>query len=213
MLSTHIETEIAELATRYGEPVHTIAQLNGQPISPLTKTDRIGEVCMVIRRPNGKLITAIKTFYPPNGFRLLTGGIDHGETVEAALLRETFEETGLEVIVRQFLTVVEYHTSWDVDTGAIDAPKQRYSATRATPFITCAFLLDEIGGILAPQDTKERLGEFREIAIEELPAMADTLDHIANGQSEEIAGSWRDWGAFRAIIHRVVYDALVKHTS
>ncbi|MEM8531264.1 MAG: NUDIX hydrolase [Chloroflexota bacterium] len=212
MLPTHIETEIAELATRYGEPLRNVAQLGGQPISPVTKTDRIGEVCMVVRRPNGKLITAIKTFYPPNGFRLLTGGIDHGEAIEAALLRETFEETGLEVVVRQFLAVVVYHTSWDVDADSIDDSKQRYSATRATPFITCAFLLDEMGGILAPQDEKERLGEFREIAVDELPAMAATLDHIANGQSEEIDGSWRDWGAFRAIIHRVVYDALVKHT-
>ena len=212
MLLTHIETEIAELIARYGEPLRTAAQLGGKPISPVTKTDRVGEVCMVVRRPNGKLITATKTFYPTNGFRLLTGGIDHGETIEAALLRETFEETGLEVVVRQFLAIVEYHPSWDVDADSIDASKQRYSTTRATPFITCAFLLDEIGGILAPQDEKERLGEFREIAIEELPTMADTLSHIVNGQSEEIDGSWRDWGAFRAIIHRVVYDALVKRT-
>ncbi|NOK64216.1 MAG: NUDIX hydrolase [Chloroflexi bacterium AL-W] len=212
MLPTHIETEIAELATRYGEPLRTVAQLGGQPISPITKNDRIGEVCMVVRRPNGKLITATKTFYPPNGFRLLTGGIDHGETIEAALLRETFEETGLAIVVRQFLAIVAYHTAWDVDADSIDDSKKRHSATRATPFTTYAFLLDEIGGTLAPQDEKERLGEFREVAIEELPAMANTLDHIVDGQSEEIAGSWRDWGAFRAIIHRVVYDALVKHT-
>lgn len=212
MLPTYIETEIAELATRYGEPMRTVAQLGGQPISPVTKTDRIGEVCMVVRRPNGKLITATKTFYPPNGFRLLTGGIDHGEAIEAALLRETFEETGLAIVVRQFLAIVAYHTAWDVATNSSDAPKQHRKAARSTPFTTYAFLLDEIGGTLAPQDEKERLGEFREVAIEELPAMANTLDHIVDGQSEEIAGSWRDWGAFRAIIHRVVYDALVKHT-
>ena len=63
---------------------------------------------MVVRRPNGKLITAKKTFYPPGAFRLLTGGVGHGELIAAALLREVAEETGLDVVVRRFLAVIEY---------------------------------------------------------------------------------------------------------
>src|SRR6185295_19053962 len=108
MLAPEIETEIAELAARYTEPRRVVAKLQGGLFSPLTLPDRYGEVCMVVRRPNGKLITAIKTFYPSGAFRLLTGGVGHGEPIAAALLREVAEETGLEVMVRRFLAVIEY---------------------------------------------------------------------------------------------------------
>src|SRR5262245_61069032 len=108
MLTPEIEAEIAALAVRYGTPRRVDAILTGAPFDPLIMTDRFGEVCMVIRRPSGTLLTAIKTFYPPGAYRLLTGGVGHGEPIEAALLREVEEETGLEVVVRQFLAVIEY---------------------------------------------------------------------------------------------------------
>src|SRR6266487_1360095 len=102
------------LANQLGGKAYVLLQrrvaveLHGEPFDPLILNDRIGEVCMVIRRKNGKLLTAIKTFYPPGAFRLLTGGIAHGESIEAALLREVDEETGLDVIARRFLAVIEY---------------------------------------------------------------------------------------------------------
>jgi len=73
MLAPAIETEIADLAVRYGQPQRVTVELTGAPFSPLILEDRHGEVCMVVRRPNGKLITAIKTFYPAGAFRLLQG--------------------------------------------------------------------------------------------------------------------------------------------
>ena len=150
---------------------------------------------MVVRRPNGKLLVAIKTFYPPGAFRLLTGGICHGEKILDALLRETAEETGLRVAVRRFLAVVTYQY-------------QQAEAQKAAGFITFAFLLDEVGGTLACADPDERLASFREIDVEELPALADFLDSLAAMPSEEIGGRWRDWGRFRAVIHRAVWQAL-----
>ena len=113
MPNPDVETEIAALATRYGTPRRVAVALSGGPFRPISATDRIGEVCMVVRRKNGKLLTAIKTFYPPGAFRLLTGGIGHGESIEAALLRETAEETGLDVAVRRFLAVIEYQLKND----------------------------------------------------------------------------------------------------
>src|SRR5881296_1111961 len=101
MLAAPLEAEIADLSARYGAPRRVAAELTGQLFSPLVLSDRHGEVCMVMRRPNGKLITAIKTFYPPGAFRLLTGGVGHGEPIAAALLREVAEETGLSVVVRR----------------------------------------------------------------------------------------------------------------
>src|SRR5690242_15701485 len=108
MLPPEIEAQIDALAERYGKPRRVAAVLQAYPASPLSMTDRFGEVCMVIRRPSGRLITAVKTFYPAGAYRLLTGGIHHGELVETALLRETQEETGLDVAVRRFLAVIEY---------------------------------------------------------------------------------------------------------
>jgi ADP-ribose pyrophosphatase YjhB (NUDIX family) len=190
---TSIETEIASLAQRYGAPRRVTIELAGMPFDPLTQSDRIGEVCMVVRRPNGRLITARKTFYPRDAFRLLTGGIGHGESIAAALLRETDEETGLDVAVRQFLALIHY--------------RQR-GARELIPFITCAFLLDEVGGVLAPRDPAERIAAFREVTVDELPAMAATLARAPEEHDDEIGGRWRDWGEFRAAVHRVVYAAL-----
>lgn len=190
-MSAEIEAEIAALAAQHGSPRRVVAELVGAPFDPIVMPDRYGEVCMVIRRPNGRLITAIKTFYPPGAFRLLTGGVHHGEQIGDALLREVAEETGLEVAVRQFLAVIEYQL-----------------AGYPRGFATFAFLLDELGGTLAAQDESERIGAFRELAVEELPELAALLDRAPDQVDPQISGSWRDWGRFRAVVHRVVYEAL-----
>lgn len=184
--------EIAALADRYGAPARVAAHLSDAAFDPLTRTDRIGEVCMVIRRPNGRLLTMRKEIYPPGVFRLPTGGIAPDEPVEAALLREVTEETSLEVSIRRFLAVIAYHVP-DTATAA---------------FYTFAFLLDERGGSLAAQDPHERVEAFREIAPEELPSLAARLEQLEPRRDRAIGGDWRAWGAFRAVTHRAVAEAL-----
>lgn len=200
MLDASIVAEVAALAERYGTPRRAAVELEGGSFAPLNSRDRFGEVCMVVRRANGRLLTASKTFYPPGAFRLLTGGIKHGESIEAALLRETWEETGLDVAVRRFLAVIEYR---------LGAPRENRANKDGQPsFVTFAFLLDELGGTLAVQDPDEQLGAFHELAVDDLPAAAHTLAHIGGGVDPEIHGSWSDWGRFRAVVHREVYQAL-----
>lgn len=201
ILSDAAMAEAEELAARFGAPLQWDVQIENDGIfDPLGKSDRYGEVCMVVRRPNGRLLTAIKTFYPPGAYRLLTGGIHHGEKILDALLRETAEETGLSVAVRRFLAVVDYrHPHW--------------KHQNASGFTTFAFLLDEVGGELGCADPGERLEAFREVEVDELPALADFLDSLAATPSEEIGGRWRDWGRFRAVIHRAVWQALRKGAS
>ena len=99
---------------------------------------------MVVRRPNGKVLVAIKTFYPRGAYRLPTGGIHHGERVLDALLRETHEETGLDTAVRRFLATISY--------------RGRSTPNAAPLFHTFAFLLDELGGTLGALDTNEEIG-------------------------------------------------------
>ena len=209
MLGPSIEAEIASLSTRYSPPQRVIAELDSWQFSPLTMQDRYGEVCMVVRRPNGRLITAQKTFYPAGAFRLLTGGIDHGEPIAVALLREVAEETGLDVAVRRFLAVIEYQVRGECEPGgASQIPNPPPPTPNPHSFATFAFLLDEIGGTLQAHDPGEQIEAFRELAVSDLPALAETLEQVPDTRDQEIDGSWRDWGRFRAVAHRVIYAAL-----
>ncbi len=195
-LPQHIQDELAQLAQRFGQPlVRTVDLGQTTQFDPLNRKDRYGEVCMVVRRKNGHLLTMKKTFYPKNAYRLLTGGIKRNESIFDALLRETNEETGLEVETRRFLVATPYTTS---------------STGEQPVFYTFAFLLDETGGTLGVLDEHERVEALREIESEQLPAMADFLEQIDGpSYSRAIGGSWRDWGRFRAAIHRLVWEALL----
>lgn len=200
-LSPEHHAEIAHLAARSGTPRRIMIDLPCTNFSPLIKKDRIGEVCMVVRRPDGRLITARKTFYPPGIYRLPTGGIMPGEPIETALLREVAEETGLEVEIRRFLAVLTYRSlSTDPDCAL------------PCSFHTFAFLLDEVGGVLEVHDEHERIEEFHLLYPHELPAMADTIEQAAQAVSNpldlELDGHWPDWGVFRAAAQRVVFSAL-----
>ncbi|HEY4036343.1 MAG TPA: NUDIX hydrolase [Ktedonobacteraceae bacterium] len=188
-----IQDELRQLARRYGQPLtDTIELASARRFEPLNKTDRYGEVCMVIRRPNGHLLTMTKTTYPPNAYRLPTGGINHVESVIDALLRETQEETGLHVNVERFLAAAAYRI-----------PGQDYPS-----FYTFAFLLDEVGGTLQVIDEEEQIEDFREFPPEALLAVAQNLEQVTANYSKQIDGYWRDWGRFRAIIHRLAWEAL-----
>ena len=168
-----------------------VVELGGGLFDPLDRADgRIGEVCFVIHRPGGRLLTAINTYYPAGAYRLPTGGIKAGESVLEALRRETREETSLETKVGRFLVAVAYRRDG------------------AHAFVTLAFLLDEIGGTLANADPSEQHGAFGETDVAGLEGIARRLETLPEGYDPRIRGSWRDWGRFRAVIHRLVRDAL-----
>ncbi len=164
-LAQDIQDELAQLAQVYQQPlVRTVDLTSDDTFDPLRKRDgRYGEVCMVVRRTNGRLLTIIKTSYPPGTYRLPTGGINPGERILNALLRETVEETGLQVVVRRFLAAIAYRTK----------------GTREQPvFYTFAFLLDEVSGELGATDVGERIEDFREIEPVELVPMAQQLSQL-----------------------------------
>ncbi len=186
--------ELDALAARFGRPLVIDVPIPDYFDDPIRKPDRFGEVCMVVRRPNGKVLLSIKTFYPRGAYRLPTGGIHPGEAVFDALVRETHEETGLETAVRRFLARI-YYRSADHPAG--------------TPlFHTFAFLLEETGGTLGALDISEQIEDWREIEVADLPRVADFLDDLRTAGTLDIGGDWRAWGKFRAVVHRVVLDAL-----
>lgn len=193
-LSAEVRGELAELSQRYGQPRAIDALIDDGFDDPIRRRDRYGEVLMAVRRPSGKVLVAIKTFYPRGAYRLPTGGIHHGERILDALLRETHEETGLETAVRRFLATISYRGR---------------STPEAPPlFHTFAFLLDELSGTLGALDTSERIEAWREMSPAELHDQAAVLERIATEGTAGIGGSWADWGRFRAVAHRAVADAL-----
>lgn len=189
-----LETEIAELAARFGPTAFVTAAIPDGVFEPISMRDRIGEVCMVIRRPSGRLLTFRKDIYPAGVFRLLTGGINHEEGVQAALLREVAEETSLTVALSRLMAVIGY--------SAPSSPAGAYE------FYTFAFLLDELSGSLSAQDLDERVEAFRDVEPAELPVLAAYLEGLDDIEDRAIGGSWRSWGVFRAVVHRVVADQL-----
>ena len=193
-LSAEARREIVELAGRYGEPRQIDATIYDGFDDPIRRSDRFGEVLMAVRRPNGKLLVAIKTFYPRGAYRLPTGGIHHGESILGALLRETKEETGLDTAVRRFLVTIAY--------------RGRSSSTDAPLFHTFAFLLDELSGTLGALDTDEQIEDWREMTPAEVREQAAVLESLATAGTKSIGGSWSDWGRFRAVAHRAVADSL-----
>ena len=182
--------EIAELAARLGPTLTLESTVPSFQVGAWRP--RGSEVCMVIRRRSGRLLTMIKTFYPRGAHRLLTGGIEAGEPILTAALRETREETSLDVEVRRLLCHIAYRRD---DDGGVPV------------FHTFAFLLDEVGGTLETQDEHEQVEEFREIDPSELRPVADRLAAIT-GETAKEPGDWPAWGRFRAVAHRAVADAL-----
>ncbi len=162
------------------------------------RPDRVAEVVFAIRRPNGRLLLQTKTFYPPGAYRLPSGSIMAGEPVLAALRREVTEETSLQVTLLRYLAVVTY----DIVVADGDPAE-----TRPPTFTSYAFLVQETGGELCTADRDERVAGFREIETGELAGVAEGLEALADSPNPTVR-SWGDWGRFRAIVHRLVWEIL-----
>ena len=177
-----MDEEIASLSEKFGTPQLITERLPCGDTDPLS-SQRQGEVAMVLLRKSNKILLNTKGFYPSGTFRIPTGGIKKGEPVEAALLRETMEETNLEVEVLRFLAVITYQVPG-----------------RPAPFTTYAFLLREIAGELKVNDPKERISGWLEV---EAGCLKEVGERLAN-----LEGDWKGWGGFRSVVHRIVGDLL-----
>jgi NAD+ diphosphatase len=181
--------EVAELAARFGTPLLWKRTLD---VSAKTlderrnkNASRRGEVVFAMPRPEHRVLLHTKAFYPPGSYRLLTGGIDVGERVEAAALREMREETSLDAALVRLLGIVEYHFRHEGDQVG---------------FVSYVFLTTETAGTPRVLDPHEQISDFKEAAWSELDRVAERLGSLP--------GDWHDWGIFRAIPHRLVLQAI-----
>ncbi|MDQ7843737.1 MAG: NUDIX hydrolase [Armatimonadota bacterium] len=157
---------------------------------------RPDEVCIVFRRPGGDVLVMRKTFYPSGVYRLPTGGIRPGEAVLHALHREAWEETGWTVAPAQTvpIAVVTY---------------------RGGPALACrsfVFLIEGVDGAPRPQDPHEQVADFRWVPSGTLVALAGALEALGPEQAPDLESTWRDWGRFRAVVHRLVEELLRKNS-
>ncbi|MBI4494322.1 MAG: NUDIX hydrolase [Chloroflexi bacterium] len=185
--------ELAALARRLGQPRMVEVDLEvGRLFDPVTRTDRLGEVAFLLQRPDSHIWLMTKEFYPPDAYRIPTGGVKLGEPIEAALARELVEETSFQVAPARFLAAIHYR---------VRAPEGEVFFATYLFAVPCGLERPE------PQDLDERIADFRTITLDGLPQVAEYLAGLPRRESPEF-GNWQDWGRFRAVVHRVAYERL-----
>lgn len=189
-LPESMQAELTELAARFGTPVTGSADLGDSSYLRRVVERRLAEVCMVVRRPGGRLLVFRKPFYPAGIFRLMTGGVESEESILDALLREVNEETGLTTQVERFLAA------------------SSYLGDGRPQFASFAFLLDERSGTLGALDPHEQVEAFREIEPAHLLEIAEQLEQLPNERNDVLDDNIHDWGLLRALNHRLVWQAL-----
>jgi len=186
------EAEISQLNSDYGPGERRRVSLNMSALSfddwlrkLVTSPNRRGEVVLAIRRPDGQTLLHTKRFYPQEIYRLPSGGVHPDEPVLSGVIRETKEETGLDIIVDRFLGTIEYEFC---------------HAGRQLPFVSYVFLVGANDDRPAVQDPEEQITGFRYVAPPEIRSVATQL--------RVLPPEWADWGRFRATPHDLVADVL-----
>ena len=181
------EQEIQTLARTLGQPLRRQVEIEiGSELFVsrfLRMADRRGEVVLALERPDGRLLLHRKAHYGDETYRLLTGGIGHDEAIAAAAVRESAEETGLQVEIRRLVAVIDSTLCF----GDI-----------RLPFASYVLHLVETGGQLSADSTE--VAGFREVWPTDLPTIA--------AQLRAIPGERGYWGRWRAVAHDVVAEYL-----
>lgn len=155
----------------------------------ITRDGRIGEVCMMLQRPDGRVWCAAKQYYPGLIARLLTGGIHPGEHLEDALMREIAEETGLTPTHITPLFRVEYQS--------------------VVSFQTFAYLCQVDDTAPVVHDLTEEIAHFESLDARQLQTRALQLEELPPIHAPQIGGTWQEWGVFRAVCHRTLSDMMI----
>lgn len=179
----------AELESRFGPLPHRHRSLEGgrRLFGDLCRAPvrgRMGEVALVLQRPDGSVLLHTKGFYVPGTYRLPTGGIHPGERVMDAARREVEEETGLRPGEVRPLGLLTYTV--------------RYRRGRC--FFHSWVVLVPVEGKPTVREGSEDIQGFRWVRPEDLRDVAAELRSLQAG--------WAAWGRFRAEVHELAAEWL-----
>ena len=142
---------------------------------------RLGEVLFLLPRPGGVLLHR-KSNYPPNAWRLLTGGIKLYEQLVQTLAREIREEVGLSLPIKRYVGMIAYDIS---------------HKTVTLPWITHVFVMSYSDAPLQPS-VDDEIEATKVVPFDQLDRATDELERLPR--------QWHDWGRYRAIAHRFVSE-------
>ena len=182
--------DYTDLIHAFGQPLRRTLVLH-RPGDPKQRFSypfnrrRPGEIVLIIPRAPRAVLVHTKSFYPPDLFRLPTGGLKRAEPIHDALRRELLEETGYRLKTRQFL----FH----IEVRMLEANRQRR-------FHSFGFLVSPARSNPRPQDRKERITGFEDLPVEKLKSVGHRLRRLPS--------PWTLWGKFRALPHLLAFQAL-----
>jgi len=167
----------------------------------LVSDHRRAEICYIMHRGNvGEgILLHIKTFYPPGGYRLPTGGIHQGQQVMETLAREVEEETGIGVGSKANQVQVQHCM------GVLSYTLEHRTLGKSFTYATYHFLVQmPPDGVLSPLDPEEHIAGWQWRRPDELAEVAESLEQVGTRYP-----TWADWGRYRALSHRFVVSQLV----
>ncbi|PID99095.1 hypothetical protein CSA80_03195 [Candidatus Saccharibacteria bacterium] len=129
--------------------------------------------------------------------RLLGGGVDDGEDVEVAAVRELEEELGVKVSPDDLELITRFDTH-AVDTAGREFDNQTY-----------LFSVDVANKPYRPGDDVEQIAALSKVEMYELADRFEQLPaDLWHDSVEEGRFSWYDYGQMYSVIHRVAADAM-----
>jgi ADP-ribose pyrophosphatase YjhB (NUDIX family) len=172
------EREISQLTAAFGEPTYRERTIIADKYLYASRLSRSRNECVLLHR---------KGWYERGVYRLPTGGVEWGEDIEEALIRELEEETGYFDGNQRFIAILDCSFVFQSDQ---------------VRFISYLFYLRDLKGTLRLPSSKEDISDFRDIALGELPAVAENLRQVPPPRT--------GWGEWRAFAHELAYEILVE---
>lgn len=153
------EDDVSELEARLGPPVHRemtyeIDAFEFDMVEGSMYNGRAHDVTMFIRKKDdpSSFVVIRKPFFPPEAFRAPSGAANRGETLEHGAVRESKEETGLDVELTRYLARINARFT---------------SEDRVIDWTSHIFEAQELSGKLDPIDTHE-IAEAKWASLDEL---------------------------------------------
>ena len=169
-LTLHLRPQLSSIRARFGYPYHQwmTQEFNEAGWNLVQKSlaqKRTHDVTMLIEGPDGRFALMSKHSYPPGIFRSPSGGVHPGEDIAAGAIRESKEETGLNIEVKRFLLHITLDISYKEEIATWDS-YIFYATTRDTQ--------------LKPTDLKE-VKDTQWAGREHLISMVNMLKETGNG--------------------------------